>query len=267
MKFIATLFHKLTNLYLLLFSFGVLLASTIYFKMESTYESEIFGAIAHFLVRDSIGKNNTDTFILRALDIANEFEHNRLDVFARQEIKGLKANLFHPVTMDLVTGNGACGSASAILARILKANAYKVRFAQMKVGNIYGGHIVIEVYRDQQWIVLDPLFNLYFKDSTDKYASFKDVQTNFEYYKKQLPPDYPAEYKFEDVRYTNWDKIKIIGPIAKKILDLFIGEQKASEISIRSFVLRNYYICFLASFWLLIVNIALIGWRLYKSRQ
>lgn len=244
----------------------MLLASAVYFKAESTYESEIFGAVAHFIVRDSIGKNNTDTFILRALDIANDFEHNRLDVFTHQEIKGLKANLFHPVTMDLITGNGACGSASAILARILKANAYKVRFAQMKVGEVYGGHIMIEVFRDKHWILLDPLFNLYFKDSTNKFASFKDVQTNFEYYKKQLPTNYPIDYQFADVRYTNWNKIKIVGPIVKKCMDFFMGKKNADEVCIRSYILRNNNLCYIATLWLLVINSCLIIWRLYKAK-
>ena len=173
---------------------GFLLASILYFKSESTYEKEVYGAIAHYVARDSVGKHNSDTFFLRALQIANSFEHNRLYIFAGSDIKGIKAKVFRPSTMDLLVGNGACGSASVILSRIFKSNNYQVRFAQMMVNGKYGGHIVIEVKKIDKWIVLDPLNNLYFKDSFGNFASFKDVQNNFNFYKKFLPQNYKLEF-------------------------------------------------------------------------
>jgi len=70
------------------------------------------------------------------------------------------------------------------------------------------------------------LYNLYFKDSTNSFASFEEVSKHFDYYKKQLPFNYPASYKYEAATYTNWDKIKLVGPTAKYILDLCIGKIK-----------------------------------------
>ena len=262
MNFLKLLFNKLTHLYLLLFLLGFTIASVLYFKMEAKYGDEIFEAISHYIVRDSIGKNNPDTFFVRALNTTNSFEHNRLSVFKNQEIKGWKANIFHPITVDLITGNGACGSASKILARILKANNYQVRFAQMITDNSWGRHIIIEVKKNDKWIVLDPLFNIYFKDSLGNFASFNDVHKNFEYYKKQLPNNYPMEYNYAGVIYTNWNKIKLIGPATKSILNVVIGKQKADEISLRSYALRPYYLCYLLCVAILIVLLGLFGFKL-----
>ena len=257
----------LTSLNILLFFTGFMLASTIYFKTESTYESEVFGAISNYIVRDSIGKNNDDTFFVRALNVAYSFEHNRLTVFKGQEIEGWKADIFHPATIDLMTGNGACGSASTILVRTLKSNNFKVRFAQMVVNGKPGGHIVIEANKKNKWVVLDPLYNLYLKDSTGNFASFADVQKNFKYYSKQLPKNYPMEYNYAGVNYTNWNKIKIIGPMTKSILIFFWGKEKVDEISIRSYIIRNYNLLYIFTRTLCIFLFILIGWRYWKNKK
>jgi len=267
MKYFKTAFHYLTNLYFLVFINGILFSSMIYFKIESTYESEIFSAVANYIVRDSIGKNNVDTFFVRAMNISNTFEHNRLNVFNNTEIKGVKANILRPVTMDLITGNGACGSASAILARILKSYDFKVRFVQMIVNNKPAGHIVIEVNKHGNWIVLDPLFNLYFKDSANNFASFDQVSKNFDYYKNQLPINYPSTYKYEGATYTNWNKIKILGPITKSILNVALGKEKADKVSIRTYLLRNYNILLQITKFLFIIVLLSTIWKIWWQKK
>jgi len=179
------------------------------------------------------------------MDMANYLQRYRANIFSDDDIDGWEAKLFHPVTVDLMTGQGSCGTASVILARILKSYNYEVRFAQMKVGNIWGGHIVVEVKKDSGWIVLDPLYKVYFIKPDGKLASFNDVHTNWEYYKKQLPANYPMLYSYEDVRYTNWDKIPVIGNISYKTFSLILGKEKADQISIRSYLLRNYHLLYL----------------------
>ncbi len=267
MRFIKKVFTIFTNIYLLFFFAGFSLASAMYFKTESTYESEIFAAISDYIVKDSIGKNNDDTFFVRALNIANSFEHNRLEVFKNQEIEGWKAQIFHPTTVDLMTGNGACGSASTILGRILKSNNFKIRFAQMVVNGQPGGHIVIEANKKGKWVVLDPLYDLYFKDSIGNFASFDEVHKNFETYKKQLPKNYPLEYNYAGVSYTNWNKIKIIGPAIKSMLNFFMGKEKADKISIRSYIIRNYNLLYILTSAICIFLFMLIGWKFWKNKK
>jgi len=139
-----------------------------------------------------------------------------------------------------MTGNGACASYAAVLARILKADGMQVRIGQMKVNGLYGGHMFVETKTENGWIVLDPMFNLAFKKPDGSLAQFKDLQQNWDLYKSQVPANYKSEYSFRDVRYTNWNKIPVLTPAIKSMLNLFIGTEKANLISIRPYLLRNY---------------------------
>lgn len=267
MILIKKFLSAITNLYFLFFLNGFLIATIWYFKIESVYERELYGAIAQHVTRDSMGKHNADTFFIRSLNLANSFEHNRLDVFAGIHLKGIKANIFRPSTLDLVAGNGSCGSASVILARILKSYGYVVRFAQMTVNGKYGGHIVIEVKRENDWIILDPLYNLYFKDSTGKFASFDMVSKNINYYKKQFPADYQKDYLFEGVRYTNWNKVKIIGPMVKSIFNFLLGKEAADQISIRAYIIRIYEVNFKIALLLFIPIFMFTVWKFFDEKN
>ncbi len=267
MKIIYKFISFFTNLYFLCFLNGLLIASILYFKSESTYEKEVYGAVAQYVTRDSVGKYNRDTFFIRALNLANSFEHNRLDVFGGKKIRGFKAEIFRPSTMDLLVGNGACGSASVILARILKSYGFVVRFAQMKVNGKFGGHIVIEVKKDNGWIVMDPLYNLYFKDSLGNLASFEEVKNNINYYKKQFPKGYSQDYLFEGVQYTNWNKVKIIGPMVKSIFNFLLGKEAADQISIRAYIIRIYEVNFKIALLIFIPIFMFTVWKFFDEKN
>ncbi len=143
-----------------------------------------------------------------------------------------------------MTARGACGSFSMVLARILQGYKFPVRIAQMKANGVFGSHIVVEALTDHGWIVLDPLYNIYFKNPSHQLASFNDVKENWNYYKSQLPPGYDMNYQYEDVRYSNWTKIPVVLPAIKKILDLTLGKQRADGISLRTYFLRKYVLCY-----------------------
>ena len=108
-----------------------------------------------------------------------------------------------------MTTNGACGSYSYILSRLLNELKIPNRIAQMKVNGEYGGHILVEAKTPKGWIVLDGLYDLYFKKMNGELASFKDVQDNWNYFRDQVPANYNHQYRFEGVRYTNWSKIPV----------------------------------------------------------
>ena len=263
MKKIFSIFR---NLHFLFFVNGLLLSAVFYFGTESQYETELFNAIAQKIFKDSVARNNPDTFFKRSIDMANYLIINRQIIFGDQTIHGVKANLLHSSTVDLMTGNGACGSASVILARILKANNFQVRIAQMQVDNVWGGHMITEVKKNDGWIVMDPLFDVYFKKPDGHFASFKEVHFNWNYFKKQLPANYPPEYNYKDVRYTNWDKYPLIGPLINKALILFMGKAKADSICIRAYLLRNYYLLFWGTVFLLILTVVQTGIVFWKRR-
>lgn len=243
------------NLHLLFTLNGILLAAVFFFGTESKYESELFTAITR-KIKDSLPKNHSkEAFALKANQVAYQLEENRYTFFSEQNIAGIKANFFHPATYDLMTGNGACASYAAVLARILKANDIRVRIGQMQVNGLYGGHMFIEAELEDGWKVLDPMFALAFKKSNGQLAGFTDLQQNWEFYKPQTPANYKAEYSYRGVRYANWKKIPVVTPMIKASLDFFIGKEKADKISIRPYLLRNYNKLAWLSAFLLVLNL------------
>jgi hypothetical protein len=241
------LIKLLLNKSLLLFINGILLSTCFYFKTESKYEDALFESIVDKIKSKAHPDHNLDSFFVAAMQMTHTLEYNRQNIFSGKKLNGLKAELFRPATIDLMTGNGACGSYTTVLARILKAGGYQVRIAQMIVNGTIGGHMVVEVKKRSNWIVLDPLLQQYFKKPDGSLASFNDVHQNWEFYKKQTKNDYVSSYNYQGVNYTNWNKIKYFGPAAKWMLELVLGKEKASEISIRSYILRKYNFLYLIS--------------------
>jgi hypothetical protein len=232
------------NLYFLTFLNGFLLASLFYFNMEANYENELFQAI-HSNINGKINQSDTeDSVVVKIMHACHNLLVNRGSVFGGKQFEGFKTQLIDPASFDLMTANGACGSFSMVLARVLQDYKYQARIAQMKSYGVYAAHNIVEVQTGHGWVVLDPLFNLYFINPSQKLASFADLKNDWNYYGNQLPPGYDRNIRYEDVRYSNWTKIPVVLPAVKKILDMTLGKQKADVISIRTYFLRKYNIGF-----------------------
>lgn len=232
------------NLYFLTFLNGFLLASLFYFKMEANYEKEVFQAIREN-VNSNISLNDPqDSVVVKVMHACHNLLNNREAIFVDKAFTGIKSGILRPTSFDLMTANGACGSFAVVLARIFQGYQFPVRIAQMKAMGIFAAHNIVEVETLHGWVVLDPLFDVYFSKPDHKLASFADVKNNWDYYKNQLPMGYDNNYRYEDVRYSNWTKIPVVLPAIKKILDLTMGKSKADTISMRIYFLRIYDICF-----------------------
>ena len=139
-----------------------------------------------------------------------------------------------------MTGSGGCGSYSYILSRLLDEFDIQTRFVQMKVNDDFGGHIVLEAKTDKGWKVLDASYNLVFRNEQNEMASFEEISKNWTYYSKQVPADYNPDYKYEDLRYTNWSKIPVVLPAIKGILNGTIGKEAADKVSLRTLFLKKF---------------------------
>ncbi|MDP4128893.1 MAG: hypothetical protein Q8918_08750 [Bacteroidota bacterium] len=247
------------NLYFLTFLNGFLLASLFYFKMEANYERELFGAIRSDVNSNIKADDPQDSVVVKVMHACHGLMTNREPVFEGKSFTGIKSGFLHPTTVDLMTADGACGSFSVVLARLLQGYNFPVRIAQMKAMGKFGAHMIVEVETLHGWVVLDPLFDVYFTRPDHRLASFADVKNNWNYYKQQLPPNYDLKYRYEDVRYSNWTKIPVIFPAVKKMLDLTLGKAEADTISIRTHFLKLYDICFniMLFFFILIFTLTL----------
>lgn len=231
---------------------GFLIASVGYLYLEYRYEQKTLDAITASIYKEpGLNRNNSQQVVLAAMRkthaLMTEKETGRMGL----ELSGMESSLTSPILRFAVTKDGACGGNSLVLAQILDGMGYSVRPAQMKVGGQYGGHIVLEVKVNGKWAVLDPIYNLCFKSPDGSLASFDDVQHNWNYYSAQTPPDYRPEYRYEGVRYTNWNKVPLLGSSAKFMVTLFIGKERAKYFSVRSLFLNPKKMLFFSALFLL----------------
>ncbi len=256
----------LGNLYFLTFLNGFLLASLFYFKMEANYENDLFQAIHTDIVRRITKAESGDSVLAKIMHTTHNLLINRGSIFEGKQLSDFKSDIIEPTSTDLMTGRGACGSYSMVLARILQDYKYPVRIAQMKSNGVFAAHNIVEVQTPHGWVVLDPLFDVYFVNPSRNLASFDDVKNNWSYYRTQLPSGYNMIYRYEDVRYSNWTKIPIVLPAIKKILDLTIGKPEADKISLRTFFLKKYSIFYVVVLLLFILVFTFTLVKLIQSK-
>ena len=241
MKFIKAYFLQVYHSPRQLLIHALLVISICYLQIESNHESALFQNIVRVCRAETGGK--CDTVLIKHLMVSiNKMMHDRNDIFKNTEQLSFKARFMQSVDADLMYGAGACGGFSKVFARALKTAGYTTRIGQMKVNGNYGGHILLETYLPslQKWVVMDPMFLLVFTNPNGQWASFKEVQNNWDYYKKQIYYNYNYNYNYAGIRYTNWSKVPVLGSLIYKGLVLVKGKETANAISIRPYLLDHY---------------------------
>jgi hypothetical protein len=238
--------------YILIFLNGFFLALLLYFYIEKQYEKNLFSSIAAF-VQSSVGTVNStqsnnivreDSLLVKSVHLVHELGRQRIEVFVPYPVKGIKATYIQPVSFDFMTSQGACGSYAYVLGRLLQEMDIEVRFPQMTVNNQSAGHIIIEAKTSYGWVVLDASNDVFFRKTNGQLAGFNEVKNNWNYYQGQLPTNYNMAYRYEGVRYTNWDKIPLIMPLIKNIMYLTVGKEKTDGYSLRNLILNKYKLFF-----------------------
>lgn len=238
--------------YILIFLNGFLLALLMFFFIQKQYENNIFASLATYIhdpahkneLPGSNAINNEDSLLIKSVRLVHELTNERSNIFGPHPIKGINATYLQPVSFDLMTGQGVCGSNAYILGRLLQEMNIDVRFPQMTVNGQHAGHILIEAKTSYGWVVLDAASNTFFRKPNGQLAGFNDVKNNWNYFKDQLPADYNMAYRYEGVRYTNWDKIPLVMPLIKNVMYWTIGKEKTDNYSLRNLVLQKYNILF-----------------------
>jgi hypothetical protein len=243
MKVIRILKSTVVNLHFLFFINGFLLCLFVNFQMANNYEKRIFSSLARNIAAETENMPE-DSVLTHVLHATNSLISSRSSIFHPGTVNpaSTTADFATSLTGDLMTGQGACGSYSKVMVGIAKKLGYECRIGQMKVNGLYGGHIIPEIHTANGWVVVDPMYNLAFVNAEGKHATFQEVSSNWDYYKHQVPANYNHDYRYEAVRYTNWDKVPVVLPMMKKALDFSIGKQRADAISIRVDLLSIYNI-------------------------
>jgi hypothetical protein len=257
--------RKANSLPFLLFCTGICCTSLFYFFAEASYESQLFAAINKSIHKQLPYHHSVKDFTIRAMNISHQFLEKRTAILNGTTVEGIKAGLFRSPMLDLMTADGACGSYTVVLARILKENNIPVRIGQMKVNGHFGGHIFVEAKTEDGWVVLDPFYNLSFKNENGSLADFTHVNRLWRFYQMQTPGNYNHHYNYDAARYTNWNKIPLISSAAKSALDLFIGRVNADKISLRPYLLKvNHHFAWISGIFLFLLIVQAL--KVYKRR-
>lgn len=232
--------------YILIFLNGLLLAMLLHFYIEKQYEDSLFGSLAAY-VQQSVENNPSgteDSLLINSVHLVHSLGANRLPIFGQFPAKGIKADIIQPVSFDLSTAQGACGSHSYVLGRLLQQMNIDVRFPQMTVANQPAGHIIVEARTSYGWVTLDALSDVFFTNASGRLAGFNEVKNDWNTYKQQVPADYNMSYSYDGARYTNWDKIPVVMPLLKSVMSVAIGKETTEHYSFRSLFLNKYKVLF-----------------------
>ena len=263
------MFKFLSKKWFLPLVIGFGMAATFFLFFAFRYEQKTQKAYINTILKNANSSDNI-TKILTAMQLTHlQLKQDSVKTMGLI-LTPLEELFTAPLSQFILTKDGACGGNTLVLAQLLNAMNFDIRIAHMKAYDVYGGHIVLEVNYNNKWIVLDPLYNLAFKNTDSSFASFTEIGSNWNYFKKQLPPNYDTNYKYEGVRYTNWKKIPILGSVAKATVSLFAGKETSTHFSIRKYFLQPkktlFYLSlsFLVYFILLFINKKFIHFSVKK---
>ncbi len=184
-------------------------------------------------------KVENDWSDLKKLTVLTATAHDlvgpRKAIFADQKKINFRDTWLRSADVDLQTGRGACGSYTAVLARLLDRAGIPFRLLQIycEDGQEWGCHITLDAKIDGKWMAADAMYNVVYP------VEGKEVGRNWEKYAHLVPANYDMRYRYADVRYTNWTKIPVIMPATKSLLNL-VAPEFASTLSIRGYLLNMY---------------------------
>ena len=218
----------------------------VFILIEWQHENNLYRNIGRMAQRGASSKADT-AVVQEAMTSINSIMQSRSALFQAQEQLSWKQDLFQSADIHLMYGSGACGGYSMVLARTLQVLGYEVRIGQLKViEGGWGAHIIIEYYSDllHKWVMIDPLFQFIPRTKGGNMASIQYLAKHWSDFEAQMPEDFKNQYRYNDVRYTNWDKF---GGIAKPyygLAKLFMGKAYADTICLRMYGLSTFPLLF-----------------------
>lgn len=238
-------------LYFLVFLHGAMVMAMFGLAMMSNYENQLLDNI---IARAVTPEMDEQTKALSLLNVTHSLITPRAELFKGGGRSNVRERIFTSADVHLMDGKGACGSFAGVLTRLLQRSGIEARLAQMKCGDEWGCHINLEAKINGRFVALDPLYNLAFEKKNGELADYHEVGSDWQYYRSQVPENYYSAYQYEDVRYTNWQKIPVVMPFAEKLLIALLGD-KAKTFSLRSYVLNIYstYLALLVFIYLLLI--------------
>jgi hypothetical protein len=244
----------------------LLVVFLLFILIEWQHENNLYRNIGRMSEIHASSKADT-AVVQEAMTSINNIMQSRSALFQAQEQLSLKQDILQSADIHLMYGSGACGGYSMVLARTLQVLGYDVRIGQLKViKGGWGGHIIIEYYSKllHKWVMIDPLFTWIPRTKSGNMASVKYVAKHWQDFEGQMPEDFKRQYRYTNVRYTNWDKFGGIPKLYYKLAKLFMGKTYADTICLRMYRLSTFPLLF----WSIVTGyFALFTYGFYATRR
>lgn len=228
------------------FLHGIFITLIFFFFIMSDYEDGLFDRMANNTFNKGTQPISYTTKVLNLLNTAHIVLRDRERLFADKygalTPVNFRDSLFRSYDVDLQDASGGCGSYSYVLAKLLISKGINTRIGQMKCGDKWGCHVIVEAKINDKWIILDPTYNLVFRNKNNQIVGFKELHNNFNKFKSQTPSHYPEEFTYDDIRYTNWNRMALLSKTIKKVLKIFLTKEEINNISIRVLMMNIYKI-------------------------
>ena len=218
----------------------------VFILIEWQHENNLYRNIGRMAQIHASSKADT-AVVQEAMTSINATMQTRSAIFQGKEQLSWKQSVFQSADIHLMYGSGACGGYSMVLARTLQALGYNVRIGQLKIiKGVWGGHIIIEYYSNllNKWVMIDPLFQFIPRTKGGNMASIQYLAKHWSDFEAQMPEDFKNQYRYNDVRYTNWDKFGGAPKIYYHTAKLFMGKAYADTICMRMYRLSTFPLLF-----------------------
>lgn len=214
--------------------------------MDWSFEEEVLTNLALHVKTKSI-PGNTESIVRAALNDASYLDERNTELLGDKTFHTWKVGLMSTSFAPYYYGGGACGGYSLFLGRLLKKLGYNFKTIQLKVNGRFGGHITLGVVDGNRLLLVDPLYDLYYKDSLGHMVDINEVAKNWNsIYVKQVPANYNHNYNYQTGwRYTNWDKLGFISRGVYKTGVYFFGKNRMDNYSFADHftgLSRNYFL-------------------------
>lgn len=174
---------------------------------------------------------------VRLMNVTHELLKDRGVVFSGMSIS-LKHRLLPSGLDALMSGQGACGDFSWVLAELLQAAGYRTRILQFACGPDRSCHTVVEVQFRGKWILLDPVNNTVFHSRDGTPASLAEIRSDLPFYRAQTTLLFYRNNDLQQLMYTNWRKDPLLMPSIRNLLNL-LGLDRDQSFSLRAHFLNN----------------------------
>jgi len=115
-----------------------------------------------------------------------------------------------------------CGSATNAFLNLSRSAGLETRRLLLLTPERTAKHVVVEVYLDSHWVIVDPSYRLLMKDARGNLLTRKDLQ-NLETLREATSslPHYPPEYTYERFAHVRLAALPFHGTGVRKLLDRF----------------------------------------------